>query len=98
MKREPTEYYKYTIQREGGFFSSKISTKTPYAYKYHLEGKGLVYGSIIGIIYTLLDFFIFKSIIPGCTYFCGFENIFGAAFSLFYLVVGISLIRKHRKK
>jgi len=63
------------------------------------EGKGLIWGASIAIIYTLLDLFIIKSyLLPQCFTPCGIENYLGIVFSIVYLIAGILLIKNEKSK
>lgn len=94
-KNQPVnEKFRYATKKK---FENKqkISVKTINKHSSHLEYKGLLIGAIIGILYTFIDFFFIKPSIPECNSLCGFENVFAALFSLFYLATAIIMMRNH---
>jgi hypothetical protein len=91
-----TKHKRFSIASQTGKKTSIISVKTIPSIHHHLEGKGLIYGSIIAILYILLDFFVLKPFVPECLSFCGFENAFALAFSIIYMAIGTFLVKtKH---
>lgn len=75
-----------------------IISVTPPVYQYKAEGKGLLIGGIIAIIYSLLDFFLIKLfILPECFSPCGIENSLAALLSIIYIIMGLDMLRDKKK-
>ena len=91
-KNSPKDY-EYEIKGKGDIYNSKIFIKAP-SFQYNAEGKGLLYGSIIALAYILFDFLILKNLVlSSCSDPCGIENLVASFIAIFYLILGLILIK-----
>jgi len=77
--------------------SEKITTIVllPPPKQAHTEGKGLIFGSLISLVYTIIDFFLIRPYLsPSCSVLCGMEDLIAFGFSSLYFFMGLMFKKK----